>query len=101
MNRLIRIHQPTGLNISKSALQRLQTLFKLLCRRMARTPPLKEIFKRNISSSDPGLLQDVLTKRFDLFDNCAHGWNSITGENKDHFLSPGMPLRGVEAAGML
>ena len=101
MNRLIRIHQPTGLNISQSSLQRLQALFKLLCRRVGCTPPLKEIFKRNIGSSTLGLLQDVLTKRFDLFNDCTHGCDSITGENKGQFLSRGITLRGVEAAGML
>lgn len=48
-------------------------------------PPLKKIFKRRIRGVDLRLLQDVLTKRFNLLDDCAHAEILPLDKTKSNF----------------
>ena len=55
-------------------------------------PPLKKIFKRRFRGVDLSLLQDVLTKRFNLFDDCAHTKSLPLDKAKGNFFClPGWP----------
>lgn len=85
LNSHVRINQPPCFSICQPAFERLQTLLQLCLRKTRRVPPLKKIFKRRISGIDLSLLKDVLTKRFDLFDDCAHAEILPLDKTKSNF----------------